>query len=125
MSGVTVPTMIASMSVGAQAALRQGFLGRFDGQIAGGDAFVHDMAFANADARHDPLVGGLDHFFQVGIGQQAGRDIGAEGADLGADRLGQCVPLQMTKRYCEGLEEESLTAHSNVTPLSDAFHRPS
>src|ERR1035438_6926019 len=52
---------------GSKAALRECFLGGFHGEVACGNAFLRDVALANADAGHDPLVVGVDHFFQVGI----------------------------------------------------------
>jgi hypothetical protein len=47
------------------------------------------MALANADALHDPLIIGVDKFFEVGVGQKAGRNVGAESADLNALKLSQ------------------------------------
>src|SRR5450432_3836562 len=72
---------------GVDSALRQSAPGSFGGQIAGSYTFVHDVAFANAGARQDPLVGGLHDFFEVPIGQDSGRDIGSQGGDLGAHQL--------------------------------------
>jgi len=81
MSGVTVPTTMASMSVG-ETARSQRIPRRRGGQIAGGDALIDDVPLANAGARGDPLVGGVDHLFQSGVGEQAWRHVGAEGGDL-------------------------------------------
>ena len=64
-------------------------LDRFDGEIAGRDAFVHQMALANSGAFQDPLVGGFHHLFQVLVGEDARRNVGPQGGDLGADRLRQ------------------------------------
>jgi hypothetical protein len=47
------------------------------------------MTLADADALHDPLIVGVDKFFEVGVGEKAGRDVGAESADLNALKLGQ------------------------------------
>ncbi len=74
---------------GDQAALLQGFLGGFGGEIAGSNAFIDEVAFADPGAFHDPLVVGFDHFFQIGIGQKPRRDISSEGADFCADELAQ------------------------------------
>jgi len=63
MSGVTVH------SGGVDAALRQRAARRRDRQIGCGHVRVGDVALANSDARHDPLVGGLHQFFEILIGQ--------------------------------------------------------
>jgi hypothetical protein len=47
------------------------------------------MTLADADALHDPLVVGIDEFFQVGVGEKARWNIGAESADLNALKLAQ------------------------------------
>ena len=89
MSGVTVPTIDRIQIGRADAALGEGFLRRLDRKIAGGNPFVHEMALADADALHDPLVVGVDNFFEVGVGEKAGWNVGAESADLNALKLGQ------------------------------------
>ena len=53
------------------AALRQCLRGGCYREIARGNALVHDVALANADPCHDPIVIGIDHLFQIGIGEQA------------------------------------------------------
>jgi hypothetical protein len=47
------------------------------------------MTLADADALHDPLIIGIDKFFQVGVGEKARRNVGAESADLNALKLAQ------------------------------------
>jgi hypothetical protein len=47
------------------------------------------MTLADADALHDPLIVGIDKLFEVGVGKQAGRNVGAESADLYALKLAQ------------------------------------
>jgi hypothetical protein len=47
------------------------------------------MTLADADALHDPLVVGIDKFFQVGVGEKARRNVSAESADLNALKLAQ------------------------------------
>ncbi len=71
------------------AALGERFLRRLDRQIAGRNSLVHDVTFANADALHDPLIVGIDHLFEVGVGEKAGWNVGAESADLNALKLAQ------------------------------------
>ena len=51
-------------------------------QVGGGRPLVHDVPLADAGALQDPLVGGLDHLLQVGVGQQARRDASPERGDL-------------------------------------------
>ena len=89
MSGVTVPTIIASRSEGFDAAFGERFLRRLHRKIAGRNPFVDEMTLADADALHDPLVIGVDNFFEIGVGEKAGRNVGAESADLNALKLGQ------------------------------------
>ena len=72
---------------GLQAALGERPPGGLGRQIAGGDALVHDVALANAGALDDPVIGGFDHFFEIVVGQKAGRNVGAESGDLGAHQL--------------------------------------
>ncbi len=64
-------------------------LNRFHGEIAGGNALVHQMALADPRAFQDPLIGGINHFFQVLIGEDAGRNVGAKRCDLGATSVRQ------------------------------------
>src|SRR5271169_3406457 len=71
------------------AALGERFLRRFHRKIAGRNPFVHEMTLADADTLHDPLVIGIDKFFEVGVGEKAGWNVGAESADLNALKLTQ------------------------------------
>src|SRR5208282_3777170 len=74
---------------GRDAALVERFLGCFNRKIAGRNAFVDQMAFADAYALHDPLVVCVDKFFQIGVGEKTRRNVGAESADLNALKLSQ------------------------------------
>jgi len=47
------------------------------------------MTLADTDALHDPLIIGIDKFFEVGVGEKARRNVGAESADLNALKLTQ------------------------------------
>ena len=69
--------------------LGQNFLGGFHRQVAGCDPLINDMAFADAGPFHYPFVVGVHHLFKVGVSQKAGRDVGAESADLDAAKLAQ------------------------------------
>ena len=73
----------------ADAALGERLLCGLDRKIAGRNPLVDEMTLADADALHDPLVIGVDKFFEVGVGEKAGRNVGAESADLNALKLGQ------------------------------------
>jgi hypothetical protein len=42
------------------------------------------MTLADADPFHDPLVVGIDHLLEVGVGKEPRRNVGAESADLNA-----------------------------------------
>ena len=70
---------------GVDAAAGEADFGCFNGQIAGGYAFVDDVALANAGALGNPLVVGGDHFFEVCVGEQAGWNEGSYRRNLGAD----------------------------------------
>ena len=74
------------------------FFAASSGQVAGGYALVHDMALANSGAFRDPLIGGFDHLLQIGVGQQAGRDVSPKGADFSAHKFGS---LYEFSRYQE------------------------
>ena len=91
MSGVTVQTMIASSSVASMprcaSAQRAASIAMSEVAISGRG----DVALADAGALHDPLVVGVDHLFQVLIGQHARRRIAPERADF---RLWQCFVLE-------------------------------
>ena len=84
MSGVTVPTMIRSMSSGVRPALLDRRERRFLRQIGRRDAGIDDVALANAGALHDPLVRGLDQLLEIGVGQQARRHVRREALDFGS-----------------------------------------
>jgi hypothetical protein len=74
---------------GRNSAFGQSFLRRFDRQIAGRNALVHNMTLADTDAAHDPFVIGVNQLFKVGVGEKTGRNVGAESADLNALKLAQ------------------------------------
>src|SRR5208282_2309758 len=75
----------------SQATLGKGFLSGLNGEVARGDPFCNDVAFPNANAGKYPFVSGVDHLFEVGVGENAWRYVGAESADLhsGTDWRGQ------------------------------------
>ncbi len=64
---------------GVDAALGEADLCGFDGKIAGGNALVDEVTLTDAGALGDPLIVGGDHLFEVCVGEQAGRDVGAYG----------------------------------------------
>ena len=70
-------------------ALSQGFLRRLDREVAGGHSFFDNVPFANSDAGENPVIGGVDHFLQVGVGEKARWNVSAKGADLRSD-AGRC-----------------------------------
>ena len=100
MSGVTVPTMITSMSSGVRPAFSIAFSRRFSREIAGRDPGVDDVTLLDAGALQDPLVGGLDHLFQIGIGQQLRRHIRGQALDLDtADVQNNPLPGTVRPKY--------------------------
>ena len=67
---------------GGQAALSERLLGRLNRKVTRGYASFHDVALADADAAQNPIIRGVDHLLEVGVGKKAGRHVGAEGTDL-------------------------------------------
>ena len=65
MSGVTVPTMITSTSLGLDAARSEAFFRRLSADIAHALARGQHVPLADAGTLHDPLVVGVHHFFEV------------------------------------------------------------
>ena len=85
MSGVTVQTMMASRSRWPRCrAAASAHRRRLDRHVGGGHLGRGDVALANARALQNPLVVGLDHLFQVLIGQHARRRVATERADFGS-----------------------------------------
>ncbi len=70
--------------LGRDASIGQAATRCFDREVTGGGTLGRDMAFADAGALDNPLVRGVDHLFEVSVGQDARRDIGSECGDLGA-----------------------------------------
>jgi hypothetical protein len=69
---------------GLDAPLGQAAARCFHGHIAGGHARFYQMALADTQALHDPLIGGVYQFCQIGIVQDARRHISSKSADFGA-----------------------------------------
>jgi len=55
--------------------------GRIEGQIAGGLAVRRAAALADAGARRNPLVAGVDELFEIGVGDDFLRQIAAGAGD--------------------------------------------
>ena len=100
MSGVTVPTMITSMSSGVRPACVDRLPRRFRRQVARRHAGIDDVPLADAGALHDPLVGRLDHLLEIGVGQQARRHVGRQALDLDtADVQNNPLPGTVRPKY--------------------------
>ena len=88
MSGVTVQTMMALTSDASMprcaSAQRAASIAMSEVAISG----AGDVALADAGPLQDPLVVGLDHLFQILVGENARRRIAAERGDF---RLWQCA----------------------------------
>jgi hypothetical protein len=52
------------------------------------------MTLPDANPFHDPLIVGIDHPFEVGVGKKTRGNISAESADLNALKLLQCDLLE-------------------------------
>jgi hypothetical protein len=55
--------------------------GRIEGQVAGGLAVGGAAALADAGARGNPFVGGVDDFFEIGVGDDLFRQVAAGAGD--------------------------------------------
>jgi hypothetical protein len=55
--------------------------GRIEGQITGGLAIGGHVALADTSARCDPLVGGVDELFHIGVGDDFFRQVAACAGD--------------------------------------------
>ena len=69
LSGVEVASTIRSMSAARSPALVQRLARRRRREVGGDLALRRDVALADAGALDDPLVGGVDHRGEVGVGQ--------------------------------------------------------
>ena len=67
--------------VGRQARALDRLQGGFLAQVGGRHARIHDVSLADADALHDPLVGGVDHPRKVVVGQHPRRHVGRQRLD--------------------------------------------
>lgn len=69
---------------GVHAGVSERSLCRLQGQHRGRLVIGRDMALADAGALHDPLIGRVDALCQLGVGDDALRQIGAAAAQNGA-----------------------------------------
>ena len=81
MSGVTVATMMRSISGAATPGLLHRVLRGPGGHVAGVLAFGGDPPLLDSGAGGDPLVGCLDDFFEIGVGEDPLRHIAAGSND--------------------------------------------
>ena len=59
---------------------------RFDAHVRGAERFAfEDMAGFDADACHDPLVGGIHHTAQFVVGKDVIREVSADACDCSSD----------------------------------------
>ena len=84
MSGVVVPTTMKSMSAGVRPARSIACSDASARQVRRRHARIDDVALADAGALQDPLVAGVDHLLEVGVGQHARRHVGGEAGDARA-----------------------------------------
>jgi hypothetical protein len=87
MSGVTVATMITSMSDGVMPRSAKVFLAASTARSLVATPLSTKVAFPNSGAFHDPVMVRLDHLLEILVSQKARRDIRSQSADFGANRL--------------------------------------
>ncbi len=68
----------------------------FHGHVTGRHAWLDQVALADAEALHDPLVRSVYHGCQIGVVEDARRHIGSQSADLGAPL---CTRTQFDAQY--------------------------
>ena len=78
MSGVTVPTMITSTSLGSMPRAARHFFAASTQMSLTPLPLGEHVAFLDAGALHDPLVVGVHHFFEVLIGKNLRGNVGSE-----------------------------------------------
>ena len=88
---MVVPSTIRSSSWAVDAGGFQRAHGGVVGEVAGGLAFGGDVALADAGARGDPFVAGIDELRQVVVGQHLFRQIAAGAGDTREHLLGHAV----------------------------------
>ena len=71
------------------------------GQIGRGDAFIRDVALADAGALPDPGIVGFDQLFQIGIGHHPGRHVAAHTGNLRCNASGHSLSVRLA-----GLRQE-------------------
>ena len=92
MSGVTVATMIRSISEASDTSLLHGILSGSGGHVAGMFTLGGDSALLDSGAGGDPVVARLDDFFEIGVGEHplghvaAGANDGNRAARLAGPR---------------------------------------
>ena len=64
----------------------------FRGQMRTGHAFFHDVALADAGARANPLVAGLDDFLEIRVGHHFRRNVAGNARDFCRDAVGHVSP---------------------------------
>src|SRR5262249_36276778 len=111
------------------AALGQRLLGSLHRQAGCGGPRGYDVSLPYAGPLDDPFVRGLDHLFQVGVGQQTRRGIGSQGRDffpnkirqknfLQIDRYERIIVLGITQTQLSREEQSALSSqHSALDPL--------
>ena len=80
-SGVVVPSTIRSISRALTPAASSACGRRVESEIAGRLANGRKMALADAGARRDPLVAGIDQLLEIGVGDDFLRQIAAGAGD--------------------------------------------
>jgi len=117
MSGVVVATTDKVDFLGVYTRHFNGTLGCMKCQIAGSFVFGRDMAFANAGAGDDPIVGGIHHLRQIVVGQNFFRQITAGAGDAG---INHAVPSLCSRDICSLMRRNTpLRASSTARSMAN------
>ena len=84
MSGVTVPTTMASTSSKLVPWRSTMFFTAPTARSLAGDSLVDKVALVDPGALQNPLIGSVKHLFEIEISEHPRRDIGTQGADFRA-----------------------------------------
>ncbi len=93
MSGVTVGDDDHVDFFGAQALRHQELAAGFRSEMRGGDTRIDIMALANSRARANPFVRRLHDLFEIGIRDDARRNIACDTRDFRSDAVGHSVSV--------------------------------
>src|SRR5438105_845601 len=107
---------------GAQSRRGQRVLRRFRGEVGGGLVDGGDPALNDAGAVANPCIRRLDHLFEVGVRQDAGRNVAADRLDAGKHASPRLKNLTSIYRHCGPGYASSPSVNRPVSTIPRAFN---